>query len=307
MSLYAKLAGRGPSGFGYGSTAEEVTQGLSLAGRTYLVTGATSGIGFETLRVLALRGAHVLAAGRTLAKASEACSQVAGNATPIECELSEPSSVRRCIEQLGASTTLDAVIGNAGIMAVPKLTLAYGYELQFFTNHIGHFQLITGLLPRLSPSGRVVMVSSAMHERAPAVGIDFDNLRGERGYSAWEAYGRSKLANLLFAKELARRFRGTDRTANAVHPGVIRTRLMRHQPSVGDAAMAALGPLFLKTTAQGAATQTYVAVRPELAGTSGVYFADCNVKRSRADADDAALAERLWEASERIVREVAGG
>ncbi len=303
MSLYSKLARRGPSGFGYGSTAEQVTEGLSLEGKAFLVTGCGSGIGREAARVLALRGARVVGTGRTLERARQACAGFAGNPLPVACELGEPSSVRACAESVNSQgLELSGIICNAGIMAVPRLELAHGYELQFFTNHIGHFLLVTSLLDALSPNARIVIVSSELHRRAPAVGIDFDNLRGELRYNAWEAYGRSKFANVLFAKQLARRFAGTARTANALHPGVIRTELQRHMPGFVAKAMSAIAPIAFKSVEEGAATEVYVATRPELADTSGQFFANCNVARARHDTDDAQLAERLWEVSERIVR-----
>ncbi|HEX2872513.1 MAG TPA: SDR family oxidoreductase [Polyangiaceae bacterium] len=301
MSLYSMLAGRGPSGFGYGSSAEQVTEGLSLSGKSFLVTGCGSGIGRETARVLALRGARVIGTGRTLASAERACAALEGRALPLACELSEPNSVRSCVESVKRQGfELDGIICNAGIMALPTLQRALGYELQFFTNHVGHFLLVTGLLETLSTQGRVVMVSSAFHKRAPAVGIDFDNLRGEGRYTAWEAYGRSKFANVLFAKHLARRFAGTARTANAVHPGVVRTELQRHMPGLAAAAMTAAGPIFLKNVGQGAATQVYAAAHPDAARISGQYLANCNVSKARPDTDDVQLAERLWKVSEQI-------
>lgn len=304
MSLYQLFKSKGPSGFGYGSTAEEVTAGVSLAGQTMLVTGCNSGLGLETLRVLALRGARVLGTARTLEKARAACAGVTGQTMPLACELSDPASVRACVAEVAAAGfKLDAIIGNAGIMALPQLQRAHGYELQFFTNHIGHFILVTGLLNHLTASGRVVMLSSSAHTMAPKDGIEFDNLDGSKGYGPWRQYGQSKFANILFTKELARRFAGTQRTANAVHPGVIRTNLVRHN-SFMDVMMAVIGPIFLKTVAQGAATQVYVATSPALATVSGKFFADCNVTAPRRDAEDAATAKKLWEVSERIVKEV---
>jgi WW domain-containing oxidoreductase len=301
VSFYSWIAPRGPSGFGYGSTARDVTAGLDLSGKTLLVTGCNSGIGFETMRVLALRGARVVGTARTREKAEEACGKVSGQTLPLACELSELRSVQGCVAEIArAGMTLDGIICNAGIMALPELKMLHGYELQFLTNHLGHFTLVTGLLDQLTSSARVVMVSSDMHQRAPAVGIDFDNLKGEGRYDSWRAYGRSKLANLLFAKQLARRFAGTARTANAVHPGVIRTGLQRHLPLPMAAVMSIAGPLAFKTIEQGAATQVYVATRPELAQVSGQYFANCNVARARPDADNEELARRLWETSERI-------
>ena len=165
MSLLAAIKPNGPSGFGYGSTAEEVTAGLSLDGKAYLLTGCNSGLGLETLRVLTLRGAHVIGAARTLEKARAACASVKGRTTPVACELAEPSSVRACVATVKAlNVPIDGIICNAGIMALPKLNQAHGYELQFFTNHIGHFILVTGLIDALAAAARVTMLSSSAHK-----------------------------------------------------------------------------------------------------------------------------------------------
>ncbi len=297
------LKGKGPSGFGGNSTAEEVTTGLDLSGKTYLVTGCNSGLGRETLRVLTLRGARVLGTARTPEKAKEACEAAgAGKATGFACELADPASVRACVAAVTADgARLDGIICNAGIMSLPTLERAFGWELQFFTNHIGHFILVNGMLDRLADTGRVVMLSSAAHTMAPRVGIELDNLSGEQGYKAWRAYGQSKMANLLFAKELSRRFAGSTRTANAVHPGVIATNLARHMNPIARAIFAASNPIFLKSEEQGAATQCYVATHPTLATVSGRYFADCNTKAPRGDAEDEGLAKRLWDKSAEIV------
>jgi WW domain-containing oxidoreductase len=305
MSLFGRLAPRGPHGFGYGSTAEEVTAGLDLSGKTFLVTGCNSGLGLETTRVLRLRGGHVVGTARSEAKANEAGAQTGphGSFTGLACELAEPGSVRaavRAIEERGFR--FDAVIANAGIMALPRLEKAHGIELQFFTNHVGHFLLVTGLLGQLTEEGRVVMLSSRAHRNAPKEGIQFDNLSGDRGYSPWANYGQSKLANLLFAKGLQKRFAGTKRTANAVHPGVIHTNLGRNMEHPLKQLVLVLGDaLAFKTIPQGAATQCFVAVSPAAAGVGGAYFSDCQVSRPRRDADDAELAERLWAKTEEIV------
>jgi WW domain-containing oxidoreductase len=302
MSLYELFTSKGESGFGYGTTAEQATEGLSLEGKTMLVTGCNSGLGFEAMRVLALRGARVVGTARSIEKAKEACAKVKGSTIPIACELSDPSSVRACVAEVKRQgLTLDAIIANAGIMALPKLEKAFGYELQFFTNHIGHFMLVTGLLEQLTAEGRVVILSSAAHGQAPKAGIEFDNLSGDSGYTAWRAYGQSKFANLLFAKELARRFEGTKKTANAVHPGVIRTNLGRHMNPIANVVFGIVGPLFLKSVPQGTATEVYVASSPKAAGISGKYWADVNVAKPRSDAEDAALAKKLWDVSEGIV------
>lgn len=307
MSLYEHFASKGPSGFGYGSTAEQVSEGVSLAGKNVLVTGCNSGIGLETARVLSLRGARVLAAARSLPKAQQVAAALSGPSMPLACDLADPHSVRACVTAVrSAGVRLDALVCNAGIMALPERQTAHGVELQLFTNHIGHFLLVTSLLEQLSEDARVVVLSSDMHRRAPAAGVELDNLDGARGYSAWRAYGQSKMANLLFAKQLARRFSGTRRTANAVHPGVIVTNLQRHQAPIVAAAMSLISPLALKSVPQGAATQVHVTVSPSLAGVSGQYFSQCNVAEPRADANDARLAESLWDVSEQIVARLPG-
>jgi NAD(P)-dependent dehydrogenase (short-subunit alcohol dehydrogenase family) len=191
MSLLAHLKGKGPNGFGYGSTAEDVTNGIDLHGQTMLVTGCNSGLGRETARVLAMRGARVIGTGRSVEKAREGLAGLGDNPLALACELSEPASVRACIDAVVRDgARLDALICNAGIMALPQLRQAHGIELQFFTNHIGHFILVNGLLDRLAPKGRVVVVASNAHRRAPAAGIEFDNLSGARGYVPWQAYGQ---------------------------------------------------------------------------------------------------------------------
>ena len=308
MSLYARLASRGPDGFGYSSTAEEVTAGLALSSRRILITGCNSGLGLESLRVLALRGAHVIGAARTLERAQAACAAVGGRTTAVACELTDPASVSACVATVRAGGALDALICNAGIMAPQKLQQAHGYELQFFANHIGHFMLATGLLDALSPQGRVVMLSSRAHLRAPSSGIQFDNLSGEHGYRPFTAYGQSKLANLLFAKELARRLGTGGRSAIAVHPGVIATPLGRHLSGAAVSLAYGVGSLlFFKSIPQGAATQCFAAVHPRAATLSGAYLADCQVAQPRADAEDPALARRLWEVSEKIIDDLRPG
>jgi NAD(P)-dependent dehydrogenase (short-subunit alcohol dehydrogenase family) len=144
------------------------------------------------------------------------------------------------------------------------------------------------------------MLSSSAHRGAPSKGIELDNLSGERSYGAFRAYGQSKLANLLFARELSERFEGTYKTANAVHPGVINTGLTRYMNPVTAVGMAIASPLFLKSIPEGAATQTYVATHPSLDGVSGKYFADCNVASTSKHGQDLDLAKRLWEASEEL-------
>ncbi len=309
MSLLSLILPTGKNGLGYSSTAEQVTQGISLEGKTFLLTGCSSGLGYETMRVLALRGARVLGAARSIEKARDACATVKGQTVPVSCELSDPASVRQCVKMVSElltaeGTKLDGIICNAGIMALPELQQAHGFELQFFTNHIGHFILVTGLLDSLADQGRVVMLSSGAHMMAPKGGIQFDNLSGEKSYRSWTAYGQSKFANLLFAKELHHRFQGTQKTAYAVHPGVIQTNLGRHMPSIQRLVFGWAGPVFLKSVQQGAATQTYVATSAEALSQSGQYFANSNLAKCRSDADQRELAQRLWTVSEEIVSKI---
>ena len=302
LALFSFFKRPGPSGFGYNSTAEQVTEGLSLAGKTVLVTGCASGIGQEIGRVLALRGARVYGAARTLERATEACEAWPGESIPVPCDLADLDSVRGCVASIrGLGHPLDAIIGCAGIMALPELKQIHGVEAQFFTNHLGHFTLVTGLLDRLSEEGRVVMVSSAAHRSAPRAGIVFDNLGGGKGYAPWRAYGQSKFANLLFAFELNRRLAGTGKTAYAVHPGVIRTGLARHMGFGMRASIALSAPLFFKTVPQGAATPVFAAVHPGARKMAGQYLADCNLAKARHDAYDPHLAAHLWAVSEAFV------
>lgn len=303
MSLYGLIAPKGKSGFGYGSTALEVTQGLDLQGKHYWLTGCAAGLGFESLRVLTLRGAHVFATARHLSSAKDACSKVnESHTTALACDLSEPASIREAISTFRKTgILLDGILCNAGIMALPTLTLQHGLESQFFTNHVGHFILVNGLLPSLKADARIVVVSSGAHMSAPKEGIQFNNLDGSLGYGPWTQYAQSKFANILFAKALSKRFAGTPRTANALHPGVIDTKLGRHLPAVARVAYAIGNVLALKDVHQGASTSLYALTHPLMRGVTGEYLSHCNIAKPRSDANDAALAERLWETTEKIV------
>jgi NAD(P)-dependent dehydrogenase (short-subunit alcohol dehydrogenase family) len=281
----------------------EVTDGLDLTGMTALITGCNSGLGYETMRVLSLRGANIIGAARTLDKAAEAVATLDGPATPVACELGDLDSVAACgktVQSLGVP--IDMLILNAGIMALPELEQINGIEKQFFVNHIGHFVLTSYLLPQVTAAaqGRIVVVSSSGHSFAPEGGIDFSNLSGERDYSPWTAYGISKLANGLFVLELTRRLANTTATANAVHPGIINTNLGRHFPWWQQIGARLFGWTFMKSIEEGAATQTYVATAPALAGFSGYYFADCNPLLPDPRMLDAQQAAELWAASEQI-------
>jgi len=290
--------------FGADSTAEEVTAGIDLTGKTALVTGCNSGIGYETMRVLAMRGAHVFGSGRTLQKAADACDSVDGNVTPIVIELTDFESIVAATEAVRAQTeTLDMLICNAGIMELPQLEQVNNIEKQFVVNHLGHFILVNRLLPQVvaARQGRVVVVSSGAAIRsAPPAGIEFDNLSGESGYDPGRAYGQSKLANVLFTLELANRLEGTRATANALRPGVIPTNLGRHMPRWKTFTLETVGKLFTKTIEQGAATTCYVATAPALANVSGYFFNHCNPQRAGGYTEDEEMAARLWAVSEEL-------
>ena len=288
--------------FGFQSTAEEVTEGLDLQGQTWLVTGSNSGLGLETIRVLSLRGAYIIAAARTEEKAQEALDSYKIKGTPLACELSNLDSVREAIAKVKSlGVSLKGIIANAGIMALPTLQQQNGIELQFYTNHVGHFTLVTGLCDILCDDGRVVVLSSGAHYYAAQSGMEMNNLSGERDYHDWRMYGRSKLANILFAKALNKRFAGTNKTANSVHPGVIRTNLARHVDDVEGMFASLKGRVQLKSIGQGAATQCLVATHPSLAGIGGMYFSDCQITSPAAVAEDAELAETLWKATEELI------
>ena len=294
--------------YGKDSTGEEVTAGMDLSGRVVLVTGCNSGLGLETMRVLALRGAHVLGTGRTLEKAAAACASVEGKATPLALELSDFQSAVDCaaaVAELGVVP--DTVVLNAGINTFGELELVNGIEKIFVVIVLGHFVLINHLLPmmRSLPQGRLVHVSSRSgYRQAPAVGIDFDNLRGEGVFDSGEAYGRSKLANALVSLELAKRLEGTGITSNAIHPGLVQTNIARTAPALLRGAFELFGGVIAKSPAQGAATQVYVATAPALAEVSGAYFEDCNPVQVAGPnhMTDAAMATRLWEEAESMTR-----
>lgn len=298
---------RFPSGpFGAQSTAEEVTFGLDLTGKTALVTGCNSGLGYETMRVLALRGAHVLGTGRTLEKAKEACASVEGKATPLALELSDFQSVVDCAARVGElGVELDMLILNAGINTFGSFEAVNGIEKMFVVNFLGHFVLVNHLLPGMlaANKGRIVHVGSrSAYTRVPEQGIDFDNLRGEGVFNAMDAYGRSKLANALFSLELARRVEGTGVTSNVIHPGLVKTNIARTAPPWLRAGFDIFGGVIAKTPEQGAATQVYVATNPVLEGVNGAYFEDCNpvVVSGEHHIYDAAMAARLWAEAEKM-------
>ncbi|WP_372013632.1 SDR family NAD(P)-dependent oxidoreductase [Pseudoxanthomonas sp. 10H] len=283
---------RTPAGFTATTTAEEATAGLDLRGRTVLVTGCNSGIGLETLRVLALRGAHVIGTARSPDKGRAACAGVRGRATPVVLDLADFASVRACASQVRAiAPRLDALVCNAGIV-LDDWERVGGLEKQFVVNHLGHHLLVEELLaPVIAARGRVVVLGSGDHRNAPPGGIQFGRLSGE----GWHArgYAHSKLANGLFSLELARRLRGSGATSNCVTPGHTRTAILRH---VGNGYREDA-----RTPAQGAATPCYAAVHPAMAGVSGAYLRDFEPAEQSPLQQDPAMAARLWQVSRGLV------
>ncbi|CAO2821191.1 unnamed protein product [Amaranthus hypochondriacus] len=307
---------KGPSGFSRSSTAEEVTHGIDGSGLTAIVTGASSGIGAETSRVLALRGVHVVMGVRNMEAGREVKDKIvkeipSAKVDAMELDLSSMTSVRKFASEYNSSKRpLNLLINNAGVMATPFKLSKDNIELQFATNHLGHFLLTHLLLDTMKRTaresgkeGRIVNVSSEAHRFAYSEGIRFDTLNDPSGYSSWRAYGQSKLANILHANELTKRFKeeGVQITANSLHPGAINTNLFRYN-SWMDGMTKKVGKFVLKSVPQGAATTCYVAMHPQLNQISGEYFSDCNVAKPTSQARDASLAERLWDFSMNLIK-----
>lgn len=290
-----------------------------LSGRVAVVTGGNSGLGLETARALSGRGAHVVIACRSPEKGEDAALDIRGSGTkgPVEVmplDLANLASVRAFADAFRARyARLDALCNNAGVMALPRRTTADGFEMQIGTNHLGHFALTALLFDvlRATPGARVVNVSSTMHRIGR---MNFDDLHGERRYAKWPAYGQSKLANLLFTFELARRCAraGIDLTCAAAHPGYAATNLQAAGPRMEGSAwmerITGLGNrLLAQTAAMGALPTIYAAADPSV--RSGEYFGPSGpgemwgpprrvgCSRRAQDATDAA---RLFELSEAL-------
>ncbi|CAO2838795.1 unnamed protein product [Amaranthus hypochondriacus] len=309
------FGGKGPSGFSKSSTAEEVTHGIDGTALTAIVTGASSGIGAETSRVLALRGVHVVMGVRNMEAGREVKDKIVqqfpeAKVDAMELDLSSMTSVRKFVSEYNSSNRpLNLLINNAGVMATPFMLSKDGIELQFATNHLGHFLLTHLLLDTMKKTaresgreGRIVNVSSEAHRFTYSEGVRFDKLNDPSGYGSWRAYGQSKLANILHANELNKRFKdeGVEITANSLHPGAIGTNLVRHHSWMASMAKV-VGKFALKSIPQGAATTCYVAMHPQLKGVGGEYFSDCNIAKPTAQARDASLAERLWDFSMNLI------
>ena len=306
------------SGFGADSTAREVIAGVDLSGKTVLITGGYSGIGTETVRVLAGAGARVIVAGRRPEQAQETLADILDTLTVIGLDLSDPTSVDTCASAVAAATDkIDLLINNAAIMACPLARDARGYESQFATNHLGHFQLAARLWPLVKASGtgaRVVALSSLAHKRSAFIADDPNYER--RDYEKWEAYGQAKTANALFAVHLDSLAKIHGIRAYSVHPGGIMTNLGRYLTADDIATMttgaASASGWKFKTVEAGAATTIWAATSPLLEGKGGVYCEDCDIANLTGLNRDASMtgvmphacdsdaAARLWEISETL-------
>jgi NAD(P)-dependent dehydrogenase (short-subunit alcohol dehydrogenase family) len=308
--------------FGHDTTTEQVLEGIDLTGRRAIVTGASGGLGAETARALASRGAAVTLAARNPEKAqgvADSIRESTGNSQLDvgTLELLDPESVRGFAKTwLADHGELNILVNNAGIMACPLERNARGWEMQFATNHLGHFLLTCLLVPalRAGTPARIVNLSSGGHRFGS---VDFEDPNFERReYDKWSSYGQSKTANILFSVELTKRLATDGITANAVHPGVIMTELARHLQEADMETLQSRAPkggLRFKPVEAGAATSVWAATSPDLEGRSGLYLEDCRIGLPAEEAGetggyadyavDPENAARLWKLSEQILGE----
>ncbi|KAF6105870.1 retinol dehydrogenase 14 [Phyllostomus discolor] len=288
-----------------------------MQGKTVLITGANSGLGRATAAELLRLGARVIMGCRDRARAEEAAGELRRDLCPAggpdaggvgelvvrELDLASLRSVRAfCQEMLQEEPRLDVLINNAGIFQCPYTKTEDGFEMQFAVNHLGHFlltNLLLGLLKSSAPS-RIVVVSSKLYKYGD---INFEDLNSEQSYNKSFCYSRSKLANILFTRELARRLEGTQVTVNALHPGIVRTNLGRHVhiPLLVRPLFNLVSWAFFKTPEEGAQTSIYLASSPEVEGVSGKYFGDCKEEELLPKAMDESVARKLWDVSEVMV------
>lgn len=306
---------RGPTGFSASSTAEEVTRGIEAYGLTAIITGPTSGIGLETARILALRGVHVVMAVRNTTAGHKIKQELIDKIPKakidvMELDVSSLKSVNHFLTEFKSSgLPLNILIANAGMMAPPFSLSEDKIELQFATNHIGHFHLTNGLLETMKNTaqksgiqGRIVILSSELHKMSYKEGVRFDKINDEKSYNALQAYGQSKLANALHAKELARRLKedGANITVNSLHPGVIATNLARHTAWM-RVVFGYVVRLFLKNVEQGASTTCYLALHPGAKDVSGEYWADNNISTASGFVKDPEFVKKFWDFSAELV------
>jgi len=288
----------------------QVTSKAKLDGKTVVITGSNTGIGRTTALDMSRRGAKVVMLCRDMEKAEKVAAEIRdetkGEVICHKLDLADLASVRECAEQLGNSLEkIDILINNAGIMACPKMKTKDGFEMQFGTNHLGHFLLTNLLMPQLkkaAPGARIVNVSSMAHEpgRMNWEDINYDTAP----YDRFTSYSQSKLANILFTKELARKGEGSGVHAYALHPGVIATDLGRHLEDMNGCMRCiwkCFAP-FIKTPESGANTSIYCAVEESIADHNGRYYSDCREKQPKPQAENMEDAKKLWEMSEEMVK-----
>jgi retinol dehydrogenase-14 len=283
-----------------------------MTGATVVVTGANAGVGLETAAGLVALGARVVLTARDEAKGANAADRIRARGGPGTVEvapldLASFASIRRFAREVAPGLgRLDVLVNNAGLVQLDYTVTEDGFETTFGVNHLGHFLLTTLLLDQLRSStpARVVVVASLAHRSARS-GLDFDDLQAERGYSPIGAYNRSKLANIYFTRELARRLAGSGVTANSLHPGFVASRLGRDGDGgvLGDLAMT-LGRPFAISPARGARTSVYLASSPAVADVTGQYFVRRREARPSRVATDDEAARRLWSVSEELVASV---
>lgn len=279
------------------------------SGRIAVVTGANTGLGFETATALAAHGAHVVLAVRNVEKGKQAAARMTGDVSVVELDLTSLAAIHTAADELKSRfDRLDLLVNNAGVMTTPKSTTADGFELQFGTNHLGHFAFTGLLLDHVAdvPGARVVTVSSNGHKML--ADIHFDDLQWERSYNRMRAYSQSKLANLMFTYELQRRLSdGHAAIAVAAHPGFSSTELGRNLPGALQPAVNALGPLLGQSAAMGALPTLRAATDPGVLG--GQYFGPDGfgeqrgypkVVASSEKSHDLAMQRRLWAVSEEL-------
>ena len=277
---------------------------MRLTGKTVVLTGATSGIGRATALGLADEGARLILVGRTPERCEETLAEIRrrtgrDDAVMLRADLSSLKEVRRLADEVLASADrVHVLLNNAGVTLPKRQLTVDGLEGTFATNHLAYFLLTGLLLPRLRDSApaRIVNVASDAHR---FVRLDLNDLQNEQRYRALRVYGQSKTANLLFTQELARRIAGSGVSANALHPGGIRSNLGRSEGKALEAVRKLVG-LFLKSPEEGARTSLYLACSPEVEGVSGRYYAKCRERTPAAHARDPELARRLWERSEAL-------
>jgi retinol dehydrogenase-12 len=282
--------------------------GSDMTGRTCLITGATNGIGRAAARALARLGAGLVLVGRNRERGERVVDEIcreSGNrdVALLLADLSSQAQVRQlAAEFLAAGRPLHVLLNNAGVVNLHRETTIDGRETTFAVNHLAHFLLTELLLPRLKESApaRIVNVASDAHAQAGGR-LDFDDLDSSRSYSVMRVYGKSKLANILFTRELARRLEGSGVTANCLHPGFVGSNFARNNGAIAGVVMTLLRP-FARSPEKGAETAVYLASSPEVEGVSGKYFVDCRVREPRDFARSDDDARRLWEVSERLCR-----